>query len=135
VQEQAKQKPIPIHNKPENGWLIFSGGSDKMPQSDIKRPLSRAPSPTLPATTAIQATITQHSGTSLHHLKLDAHLIRTHATRLVGGHLIFFKQNWEGISQNAWILQTVQSVRLEFTSLPPTSQIYQPLLNVEKPKF
>ena len=51
---------------------------------------------------------------------------------LVGGCLSLFRKNWERITQDNWILHTIQGLKLEFVSTPPHQVIQQPQLDSEK---
>ena len=50
----------------------------------------------------------------------------------VGGRLSLFRKNWERITQDNWILHTIQGLKLEFVSTPPHQVIHQPQLDPEK---
>ena len=65
-------------------------------------------------------------------LGLDISLINQYITYPGGGRLTHFVSNWRKITQDPWILQTVQGLRLEFINLPPNLQIRQPVLEADK---
>ena len=59
-------------------------------------------------------------------------LIKEFAHHPVGGRLSRFRKNWEKVTQDSWVLQTVQGLRLEFFTVPPYQVIEQPKLDVER---
>ena len=44
----------------------------------------------------------------------------------VGGRLKLFLQNWQAITRDSWILETVQGIRLDFLSTPVQSNLPNP---------
>jgi len=65
-------------------------------------------------------------------LGLNITLIKDHAKFPVGGRLSLFKKNWETVTQDSWILHTVQGLQLEFFTVPPYQVIEQPQLDAER---
>ena len=59
-------------------------------------------------------------------------LIKEFAHHPVGGRLSRFRKNWEKVTQDSWVLQTVQGLRLEFFTVPRYQVIEQPKLDVER---
>lgn len=51
-------------------------------------------------------------------LEVDMSIVRASAMTPVGGRLQHFKSNWNKISSDPWILNTVTGARVEFRSLP-----------------
>ena len=45
-------------------------------------------------------------------------VVQREAHRPVGGRLQFFQCNWEQISKDGWILETISECKLEFTHRP-----------------
>ena len=64
-------------------------------------------------------------------LGLDISLINQYITYPVGGRLTHFVSKWK-ITQDPWILLTVQGLRLEFINPRPNLQIRQPVLEADK---
>ena len=50
---------------------------------------------------------------------MDTTLIKEFTHHPVGGCLSLFKKNWKKVTQNGWILQTFQGLKLEFFMEPP----------------
>ena len=51
-------------------------------------------------------------------IKVDSGVVEREAHRPVGGQLQFFRHNWEQISRDPWILETILGCRLEFSDSP-----------------
>ena len=49
---------------------------------------------------------------------MDLSVVETETNRPVGGRLQFFRRNWEQISRDPWILETILGSRLEFSDRP-----------------
>ena len=76
--------------------------------------------------------VTIPSSSGLLSLELDVTLIKEFAHHPVGGCLSRFRKNWEKVTQDSWVLQTVQGLRLEFFTVPSYQVIEQPKLDVER---
>ena len=133
IREQAGQEFLPI-------WLrVKEKGSHLSEQSNIREseadmppiPRSLLTSPSEPTNTPTQEVI-MPTPSGLSSLGLDISLIHQYITYPVGGRLTHFVSNWKKITQDPWILQTVQGLRLEFINPPPNLQIRQPVLEVDK---
>ena len=111
-------------------------------RGDISRTLNNAPthystSPNFHCSRVIKRTnsrreVTIPSSSGLLSLELVMTLIKEFAHHLVGGRLSRFRNNREKVTQDSWVLQTVQGLRLEFFTVPTYLVIEQPKLDVER---
>jgi hypothetical protein len=51
----------------------------------------------------------------------DWSVVEREASRPVGGRLLYFSHNWEQITNDPWVRNTVAGLKLRFTSTPPPS--------------
>ena len=62
-------------------------------------------------------------------LGLNPNLVSRYTEHPVGGHVAFFIQNWAQISQDPWVLDTIQGYRLDLVKSPPVQRFHQPQLD------
>ena len=114
VRGQTGQELPAVQHKPKEGKWLPSG--EIFLEHSTTHPLTvpRAQTSTAAGSSnepVQEVTIPLPSG--LLSLELDVTLIKEFTHHPVGDRLSRFRKNWEKVTQDSWILQTVQGLRLE----------------------